>query len=791
MAYRRCLVALAFLAHPTAVWSTYVRQPGYDACHGHQAGLDFSHATLAHNNLGGLGPDVGAAELRFNNVTMVNGRSVDCVITNTSRYIRTWTGAPRFTGNIFFINVQGGNYVDLRFRLVDHQSGEPVMLERFYFSSFDADRGRYGSEWVKADSFQAYYVTPTTQVKVKAFGNSRVFRATKRGGLLDNPSDPFQLTQVQADRTVAFLFTYTSEFSLTLGVTSTRWWSLSNFVGRRFLFAGTSIVTCNAEVGVKPLSQADFATTYVINWPGKYHLTQDIVFEPQPEHSDVTPELSPKPDSEIYPQLGGYFLGFFAAVVIQAPSVTFDCNGHAITMSPNFYKRQRFFSLFELGSKPFISAAGPPQFSNGQLSPGDGHHAYNVTIQNCRLGLSSHHAIHGNDNHDIVLQNLSIYDFEVGGIHLNGASNVVMRNIDVGPSLKQTFSAELSHAVFLDHLMHTLLQSNAALKKAREEMSVTLRGQSYLADHVFSKLHIELEKFLHDGSGELADVFGNGTDLPDGSAVYGIVLHRRGPAVHEFGACGAMATFNSDSYSSNILMENVSIHDLAVRTEQWTRTVIDGQQVMGPAGDVFQLTQSLSDDGVSYKGNLLMDAQLAVGALKHHAHANGVAPEETSYYFGGAHVPDTVLEWASGSSPNFVTDLIRDNAFECFGDAMSHVNKGVAGLRIAHVYAASLMGVHISHLSNDGQDDADPRFCNSVEPRYGGKDVFGAVLENSFRIEDERLEVDTATFRSAHGGLVEGIHTVETRRLAQDGEELSVKPTVQVSTKTSRNVILI
>jgi len=357
----------------------------------------------------------------------------------------------------------------------------------------------------------------------------------------------------------------------------------------------------------------------------------------------------------------------------------------------------------------------------------------------------------------------------VGGVHLNGASEVVLRNVDVGPSLARTFSAELSHAVFLDHLMNTLLQDNILLREARRNTLLTLRGTETLVDEVLLNLHEELEQFLTNSTGELVDIFGSGADLPDGSAAYGVVVHKRGPAVHEFGACGAFETFTGKEHSKGVLLEDVTIHDLVARPEQWTRTWLDGQQVMGPAGDVFHLTQGLADDGLSYKGNLLMDAQLAVGALKHDVTSMSISPEEVSYYFGGIHVPGTVLEWAAGTRSDFVANLANDNAFECFGDAMSHVNKGVVGLRLAHVDQAQLVRVRISRLSNEGKDDADPKFCKSVEVRYGGKDVFGAVLENSKDVVSEGLQVDTETFSSTNGGLVEGLYYVETRRLIQNG----------------------
>jgi hypothetical protein len=370
----------------------------------------------------------------------------------------------------------------------------------------------------------------------------------------------------------------------------------------------------------------------------------------------------------------------------------------------------------------------------------------------------------------------------VGGIHLNGASKVVMEDIDIGPSLKSTFSAELSQAIFLDHIMNTLLKQNNALFQARKELNITLRGRTMTTHRVLLRFRRQLRRYLDNGSGKLKDVFNSkdaSDSLPDGSAVYGIVLHKTGIAVNEFGACGASETLNSSHHSEDVVLRGINIHDLAVRAEQWTRTVINGKQLMGPAGDVFRLTQASKNGSSSYKGNVFMDAQLAVGAIKNYAVSEGISPDEASYYFGGAHMPDQVLGWASNSwsieeQVQWIQGLVQDNAFECFGDAMSHVNKGAVGMRMAHVYNSSLTNVNISSITNTGTDDADPRFCKSLPSPYGGKNVYGLVIENSDVDFDDSamgiggVRIDAATLISKNGGQVASVSHFNTRRLQLD-----------------------
>ena len=58
----------------------------------------------------------------------------------------------------------------------------------------------------------------------------------------------------------------------------------------------------------------------------------------------------------------------------------------------------------------------------------------NIIIRNGKLGLTSHHGILGLENNKVLLENLEIYDFETHGIQLNGFNDVIIKNVDIGPS---------------------------------------------------------------------------------------------------------------------------------------------------------------------------------------------------------------------------------------------------------------------------------------------------------------------------------------------------------------------
>jgi len=517
--------------------------------------------------------------------------------------------------------------------------------------------------------------------------------------------------------------------------------------------AGVTAIN-NTSPGDHYVYASDFDSgTFRITEPGKYVLYQDVTFEPS--GSGVTETLFPEKNSKKYPQFGGYFLGFFAAITVEADDVEIDCKGHEIKMSEKFHKFQRFFSIIELGSKPFISGQGPPQFSSYITSPGAVKSAKNIKISNCKLGRTSHHGIHGNNNEGVTIKDVTIKDFEVGGISLNGGKNVHIENADIGPSLGNTFRASLSQAIFLDHLSNSLLPQHLDLNMYAHTTTVTLRGQSVTVKSVFEKLREQLRKFLMNGDGDLAHVFGSGNELPDGSAVYGLMLHTVGAAVADFGA-GCAIGEEADAMVGPATIKNVHIHDLKLNVDQVTRTVIgDGPQVMGPAGDVINIPQLWNKDTYAYVGNPMSDAQVALAVLKDNVQswkaAQPITWSEAKYYFGNVNVPMQVQDWAAGkisSNKEFKEFLVQEKAFKCDGDAMTHHNKGAVGLRLEFQDALDISDVKIEGLINVGKMDAEP-YC-SVSG-YLGNDVRGVAITHCDSFKEDSVDVVAASLNAPNG----------------------------------------
>ena len=192
------------------------------------------------------------------------------------------------------------------------------------------------------------------------------------------------------------------------------------------------------------ISQKDFMNgTYKITEPGYYILTEDIVFNPKcpflkyknsilDEDIDYEEEIDWLPTNEQRNENGEYkhssfILGFYSAINIETNNVILDLNGFSIVEHPLHSLQQRFFQTIQLNNSPFISKQGPSKtFSDsGFIS------TQNIIIKNGYIGRTSHYCIHGNDNTNIILQDLVCENFEAGGIALNNVDNLIMENVQI------------------------------------------------------------------------------------------------------------------------------------------------------------------------------------------------------------------------------------------------------------------------------------------------------------------------------------------------------------------------
>ena len=189
----------------------------------------------AQNNLGGLGPDSGAQEIRYARIAILNGALVDLVVRAVSAYTSASASARNGcnTGNNQGqIHVNSDTSVKLEFSF--QSGGNPVTMPAFQFSILDADQFHSGQaiEAVTATGYTRYMLSDPTEITVS--GNT--FTSTEWGIGNDNPLDPLVMTETQRRRTVIFLYETTSSFRVTMAVTGGN-------NGRNFFFAGMTDVS--------------------------------------------------------------------------------------------------------------------------------------------------------------------------------------------------------------------------------------------------------------------------------------------------------------------------------------------------------------------------------------------------------------------------------------------------------------------------------------------------------------------------------------------------------------------
>lgn len=406
------------------------------------------------------------------------------------------------------------------------------------------------------------------------------------------------------------------------------------------------------------LRQSDFdGGTYRIRAPGTYRLAEDVSFGPRKDDDYWPPFLSGGADDdaedlERYPP-AAYYLGFFAALTVEADDVTIDLNGHVLEQSEEFYLLQRFWNAIELNDRPFVSndgvsslnyqatdrpiPSGPP--AGNIVAPS------NVVIKNGRIGRASHSGIHGNGVVGLTVRDVTIADFEVSGIHCNGCKDVTIAKCEVGPSSASVPArAYFSHARFLDLYAQRLIPRGFAREPdefrddllhllENETMTYADRpGVNFTVREVFDRLHRGIELFRthrlypsedppapgsEDATllAEARDVFENAAGLPDGSVVYGVLLNRRGLPKTDENFLG------SGRETANVRVRNLRVRGLRANPmEVAALATEDGTFLQGPVRDLIPIADVVSDDvrslGASYyEGNLLVDAYLAFWKL--------------------------------------------------------------------------------------------------------------------------------------------------------------------------------
>ena len=186
-----------------------------------------------------------------------------------------------------------------------------------------------------------------------------------------------------------------------------------------------------------------------------------------------------------------------------------------------------------------MAFAGPHNFTTDALLKS----ASFARIHNGYLGRSSHHSIHGMAPTDTILERLTMYDFEVAGISLNGAEDIKVENCVIGPGRRDVPVVGLwSSGLFILPYVQQIVASTAAGCGASSSIMINnqeVSGTQILTDLqqlqtdtynvVVNKVDAEIPPSVTNLP-KRAPVQGEDPrrGLPDGSAMYGIVLANYG-----------------------------------------------------------------------------------------------------------------------------------------------------------------------------------------------------------------------------------------------------------------------
>jgi len=220
---------------PTCTQGTSECAPG-EVC---RTAVKMNTLTVSQNNLGGVGPDEGAEEIRYGNAAVVNGQNVDLVVTTDGTFKTSKPAKNGKSGAFGIINVKCGSSVTLNMKVVDSETGAPVTLDSVAVSWFDLDEGKKqkGRATVTSCGSTGAIVSQNTELTMKREGDCETFTSSVAGTGKDNPKSPHQLSSLHKSRSVTLPFKGVSEWSSTLSLAK-------GPKGRNFMFAIEPSVAC-------------------------------------------------------------------------------------------------------------------------------------------------------------------------------------------------------------------------------------------------------------------------------------------------------------------------------------------------------------------------------------------------------------------------------------------------------------------------------------------------------------------------------------------------------------------
>jgi hypothetical protein len=517
------------------------------------------------------------------------------------------------------------------------------------------------------------------------------------------------------------------------------------------------------------LSMSDFKYgTYLIERSGYYYLTEDIVFIPNKYYrSKGGRDFLPTPEQRKgkYSH-SSFILGFYSAININTSNVIIDLNGYSISQHKLYCLQQRFFQVIQLNNSPFIFGQGP----SGTFAKDGFIKTENIVIKNGTIGLTSHYCIHGNDNKNVLIENLTCKHFESGGIALNNVDNLVMSNVKIKNNrldtpVLATYSILRSLKIIFNQCPEDLLGNvnfNFGSASYMFKKLLKLENRIY-SNYIKSRYKTILNKDKNDNlEKEIRNFFYNQKGLSDGSSLVGCQITPKGVAINAFEkqthpCCPFSSTNTNDKNnkeerkSSNIVFNNVSIKNLIAEPKEIIQMENNGNPVIGCFGDRVDILNIMNTDN-TYKKSIINDCLCCIARI-----SDIVERNENLNIITTIKIPEWMIQWADSSNESIFNYNRGENISLVYGqDIMGHFNKGCLGLRIGGTNNIEMNNLNIKNVYNIGKDTLYNKTFKEIENKkiektnvedetgnvYSGILSIGMIVSNCKNIKGRNIYIN-------------------------------------------------
>jgi hypothetical protein len=374
--------------------------------------------------------------------------------------------------------------------------------------------------------------------------------------------------------------------------------------------------------------------------------------------------------------------GFTAAIIINVSDVEIDMCGFSIEQSIHDFCLQRFFALIQLNDMPFIIGKGPILEKRTELIVPN-----NLIIKNGTFGLTSHQAILGNNNSNILLSNIRVTNFEVTGITLNNITNLTFENSIIHSSNSNIpISPFFSTFVFIYRILMTIMvlsNNSQEIYRINLILETLIKILSEFIDIIFSiqslnelyNIHHKFNFFINHKKLSICNV-------------HGIKITGSGPTVNEF-----HKSINKDKSlnSNNVKINNVEIKNISASVNEELSLAYLDKNVQIGAGVTATFTFLKNKDAfiiIKLIKNLIDDHPSINDNLKSHLSNNQIYNAIEKFHYN-IKLHDDEAHFFS---------VFRNS------DSMGHINKGVIAARFGSITHLTVNNLKVKNISNFGQE---------------------------------------------------------------------------------------